>query len=87
MKGLETSIKFQEEMPEANTRRPRIVIFANNTASVTAITKETPGSSQQTSQMFVETAITFLDKNRWATIEVLWFPGHIGIEGATRPTR
>ena len=64
LRGLETAIEFQQEMPETNRRRPRIVLFADNTASVTAITKEAPGSSQQTSQKFVETALTFLDENR-----------------------
>ena len=64
--------------------RTRIVLFADNTASVTAITKETPGSSQQVSQKFVETAITFLDENRRATIEISWVPGHMGIEGNDR---
>ena len=63
---------------------PRIVLFADNTASVTAITKEVPGSSQQTCQKFVETAITSLDENRRATIEVSWVPEHMGIEGNDR---
>ena len=31
--------------------------------------------------MFVEAAITFLDKNRRATIKVSWVTGHMGIEG------
>ena len=84
LRGLETAIEFQHEIPEANRRRPRIVLFADNTASVTAITKEAPGSSQQTSQKFVEAATTFLDENRWATIEVSWVPGHMDIEGNDR---
>ena len=84
LRGLETAIEFQQEMPIANRRRARIVLFADNTASVSAITKETSGSSQQTSQKFVETAITFLDKNRRATIEVSWVPGHMSIEGNDR---
>ena len=84
LRGLETAIEFRQEMPGANRRRTRIVLFADDTASVTAIMKETPGSSQQTSQKFVETAITFLDKNRRATIEVSWVPGHMGIEGNVR---
>ena len=71
-------------MPGASRRRSRIVLFADNTASVTAITKELPGSSQQISQKFVETAITFLDSNRQAMIEISWVPGHMGIEGNDR---
>ena len=46
--------------------------------------KETPGSSQQISQKFVETAITFLDENRQVTIEVYWVPGPLGIKGNDR---
>ena len=84
LRGLETAIEFQQEMQGANRRRTRIVLFADNTASVTAITKETPGSSHQTSQKFVETAITFLDENRRVTIEVSWVPGHMGIDGNDR---
>ena len=84
LRGLETAIEFQQEIPRANRRRTKIVLFADNTASVTAITKETPGSSQQISQKFIETAITFLDENRRATIEVSWVPGHMGVEGNDR---
>ena len=68
----------------ANRRRTRIILFADNTASVTAITKEDPGSSQQISQKFVETAIAFLDANGRATIEISWVPGHMGTEGNDR---
>ena len=82
--GLERAIEFQQEMPGANRRRTRIALFADNKASVTAITKETPGLSQQTSQKFVEIAITFLDENRRATIEVSWVSGHMRIEGNDR---
>jgi len=67
-----------------NRRCTKIVLFADNTASVTAIMKEAPGSSQLTSQRFVETAIKFLDTNRRATIEVSWVPGHMEIEGNNR---
>ncbi len=84
LRGLETAIEVQQEMPGMNRRQTRIVLFADNTASVAAITKETPGSSQQTSQKFVEITITFLDKNRQAMIEVSWVPGHMGIEGNDR---
>ena len=84
LRGLETAIEFQQEMPGANRRRTRIVLFADNTASVTAITKETPRSSQQTSQKFVEATSIFLDKNRRATIKVSWVPGNMGIEGNDR---
>ena len=84
LKGLETAIEFQQETPNANRRHTRIILFADNTASVTAITKEDPGSSQQILQKFVETAIAFLDTNRRATIEISWVPGHMGIEGNDR---
>ena len=84
LRGLEAAIKFQQEMPCTNRRRTRIILFADNTASVTAITKEAPESSQQTSQRFMETAITFLNGNGQATIEVSWVPGHMGIEGNDR---
>ena len=84
LRGLEIAIKFQQEMPAVNRRRTGIVLFADNTASATAIMKETPGLSQQTSLKFVETAITFLNENRQAMIEVLWVLGHMGIEGNNR---
>ena len=57
LRGLETAIEFQQESPNANRRHMRIILFADNTASVMAITKEDSGSSQQISQKFVETAI------------------------------
>ena len=84
LKGLETAIEFQQETPNANRRHTRIILFADNTASVTAITKEDPRSSQQISQKFVETTIAFLNANRRATIEISWVPGHMGIEGNDR---
>ena len=84
LRGLETAIEFQQETPSENRRRTRILLFTDNTASVTAITKEAPGSSQQVSQRFVETATAFLDENRRATIEVSWVPGHMAIEGNDR---
>ena len=84
LRGLETAIEFQQEMPNANRRRTRIILFADNTASVMAITKEDPGSSQQILQKFVETAIAFLNMNRRVTIEISWVPGHMGIEGNNR---
>ena len=62
----------------------RIVLFADNTSSVSAITSEKPGSSQQTSQRFVEAATYFLNKNREAHMEVAWVPGHTGIAGNDR---
>ncbi len=83
-RGLETAIKFQQETPSTNRRRTRIILFADSTASVSAITKEAPGSSQHTSQKFIEAAITYLDRNRQALIEVSWVPGHMGIEGNDR---
>ena len=84
LKGLETAIEFQQETPNANRRCTRIILFADNTASVMAITKEDPGLSQQILQKFVETAIMFLNMNRRATIEISWVPGHMGIEGNDR---
>ena len=84
LRGLETAIEFQQELPNVNRRHMRIILFADNTASVTAIMKEDPGLSQQILQKFVETAIAFLDANRRATIEISWVPGHMGIEGNDR---
>ena len=84
LRGLETAVEFQQDISEEYRRRSKIVIFADNTASVTAITKEAPGSSQQVSRKFVEAATTFLDENRQATIEVSWVPGHMGIIGNDR---
>ena len=84
LRGLETAMKLQQEMPGTNRRRTRIILFADNTASVTAITKEAPGLSPETSQKFAETAISFPDENRQAMIEVSWAPGYMGIEGNDR---
>ena len=84
LKGLETVIEFQQETPNANRRHMRIILFTDNTASVMAITKEDPRSSQQISQKFVETAIAFLNMNKRVTIEISWVPGHMGIEGNDR---
>ena len=84
LRGLETAIEFQQESPNANRRHMRIILFADNTASVMAITKEDPRLSQQILQKFVETAIAFLDTNRRATIEISWVPGHMRIEGNDR---
>ena len=52
--------------------------------SVTTIMKGALGSSQGTSQKFVETATKFLDKNRRTTIKVSWVPAHMNIEGNDR---
>ena len=84
LRGLETVIEFQQETPNANRRCMRIILFADNTASVTAIMKEDPRSSQQILQKFIETAITFLNTNRRVTIKISWVPGHMGIEGNDR---
>ena len=84
LRGLETAIKVHQEMPHAKGRQTKIVLFADNTASVTAITKEAPGPSQRTSQKFVEVAINFLNENNQATIEVSWVPGHMDIRGNDR---
>ena len=84
LRRLETVIEFQQELPNTNRRCMRIILFTDNTASVMAITKEDPGSSQQILQKFEETTITFLDANRRATIEISWVPGHMGIEGNDR---
>ena len=42
LRGLETAIEFQQEIPHVNRRRTKIVLFADNTASVTAITNAVP---------------------------------------------
>ena len=70
LRGLETAIEFQLAMPEQNRKRSRVILFADNTPSVASITNEKPGSSQQISRKFVETATNFLDENRRASIEV-----------------
>ena len=68
--GIGNSDRVPTRNARTDRRRSRIVLFANNTAPVTAIKKETPGSIQQTSQKSVDTAITFLDgqrsKYRWS---------------------
>ena len=84
LRGLEAAIDFQHETPELDRRRSTIVLFAENTSSVEAITEEKPGPSQHISQGFVKAVMSFLDKNRRASIEVLWVPGHIRIEGNDR---
>ena len=84
LRGLELAIELQQEMLQMNRKWTKIILFADNTALITAITKEAPGLSQQTSQKFIKTTITFLDKNRQATIEVSWVPGHMEIEGNNR---
>ena len=84
LRGLETAIEFQQELPNTNRTRMRIILFADNTASVMAIMKEDPRSSQQILQKFMETAIAFLNANGRATIEISWVPGHMGIEGNDR---
>ena len=84
LRGLEASIDFQQETPELDGRRSTIVLFADNTSSVKAITEEKPGPSQQISQEFVEAAMSFLDENRRASVEVSWVPGHMWIEGNDR---
>ena len=61
-----------------------IILFANNTSSVKAITEEKPGLSQHISQRFTEVAMSFLNENRGANIEVSWVPGHMNIEGNDR---
>jgi len=70
-------------MPDGDRMQARIVLFVDNTSSVASITSEGPGSSQQTSQKFVDAA-THLDKNSEANIEVVWVPGHMGIAGNDR---
>jgi ribonuclease HI len=84
LRGLEAAINFQQSTPETNRERPTIILFADNTSSVETITKANPGPSQQISQKFTETAMEFIDRNRGATIEVSWVPGHMGIEGNDR---
>ena len=84
LRGLETVIEVQQEMPNVRRKRSRIVLFADNTVSVTAITKGAPGSSQSTSQKFMDTVTKLLDKNKGTTIEILWVPGHMNIKGNDR---
>ena len=84
LRGLEAAVDFQQDTPEVNRGRSTIILFADNTSSVEAITEEKTGPSQQISQKFVETAMAFLDENKMANIEVSWVPGHMGIEGNER---
>jgi hypothetical protein len=70
LRGLEAVIDFQQNIPQTNRRQLTIVLFADTTSSIEATTKENPGPSQQISQKFTETAMTFLDENRGATIEI-----------------
>ena len=74
LRGLEAAIDFQQETPELDRRRSTIVLFADNTSSVEVITEEKPGPGQHISQGFVEAAMSFLDENRRASIEVSWVP-------------
>ena len=84
LRGLETAIEFQLAMPKENRKQSRIILFADNTSSVASIINEKPGSSQHISQKFMETATNFLNKNRRASIEVSWVPGHMKIAGNDR---
>jgi len=69
LRGLETAIVFPQAMPEENRMQAKIVLFAyNKSSSVAAITSERPGSSQRTSQKFVEATRHFLHENREANI-------------------
>jgi ribonuclease HI len=60
LRGLEAAIAFQQNTRETSRRQPTIILFADNTSAVEAITKEKPGPSQELSQKFVEMATTFL---------------------------
>ena len=80
LRGLEAAIDFRQETPELDRRQSTIILFADNTSSVEAITEEKPGPSQHISQGFVEAAMSFLNENQRANIEILWVPGHMGIE-------
>lgn len=71
-------------MPEENRKRSIIVLFADDTSSVASVTNEKPGSNQYIPQKFVETAITLLEENTRARIEVPWVSMHMGIEGNDR---
>jgi hypothetical protein len=76
LRGLEAAIAFQQNTSETSRRQPTIILFANNTSAVEAITKGKPGPSKELAQNFVETATLFLEENRGAEIEVTWVPGH-----------
>jgi len=81
LRGLEAAFKFQLAMPEENRKWSRIVLFAENTSS---ITNEKPGSSQPISQRFMKASTTCLDENREASIEVPWVTGHMDLGGNDR---
>ena len=84
LRGLEAAIDFQQETTELDRRRSTIILFADNTFSVEAITEEKSGPSQHISQGFMEAAMSFLDESRRVSIEVSWVLGHMGIEGNDR---
>ena len=60
---MEAAVDFQKEALEVDRRRSTVILFADNTSSVEAITEEKPGPGQHISQRFVETATAFLDDN------------------------
>ena len=45
LRGLEAVIGFQQETPELDRKRPTIILFADNTSSIEAITEKKPGPS------------------------------------------
>ena len=84
LRGLEAAVDFQRELPEVDRRRLMIILFTDNTSSVEVIMEEKPGPSQHISQQFAEAAMSFLDENQRANIEISWVPGHMDIEGNDR---
>ena len=84
LRGLESGIEYRKEMPEGNKKQSKIVLFTDSRTSVEAIEKGKPGPNQPILREFIETAMTFLDENKSASIEVTWVPAHKGITGNNR---
>jgi len=70
LRGMETGIEYQETLPKESHAQSHIILFADNTASVSSITAAKPGSSQSISQMFLEITWTFHNNNSKASTEI-----------------
>jgi len=80
LRGQETATMFQQAMLEGNRTQARIAY----SQWLLIITTENPSLSQWISQNLVETTTQFLDKNRRASVEIVWVLGHMGIAGNDR---
>ena len=84
LRGLESGMEYRKGMPEGNKKQSKIVLFTDSKSSVEAIEIGKPRPSQPILREYIETAMTFLDKNKRASIEVSWVPAHKGITGNNR---